>query len=74
MPKTRATTNPVIKLIRKNRGLATKLGEELGITRAAVHGWEAQVPAAHALKVAKFLGLSRHTVRPDLYPKNLASE
>jgi len=65
MPK--AEGNPVAEMIREQRGLAAAIGKELGISRSAVWMWR-KVPAQHAIKVAKFLGLPRYKVRPDLYP------
>lgn len=58
--------NPVLAAIRSRRGLAGKLGEHLGISRAAVWMWN-RVPAEHALSVAKFMKLHPHEVRSDLY-------
>ncbi len=59
--------DPVLIAIREQWGLAARLAKELGITREAVWQWR-QVPARHALMVAKLLRLPRHEVRPDLYP------
>jgi DNA-binding transcriptional regulator YdaS (Cro superfamily) len=54
-------------LIRSQRGLMTKLADELGITRGAVAMWR-QVPAERVLDVERFTGVSRHKLRPDIYP------
>jgi len=60
-------SNPVLAAIRNERGLATKLGNKLGITRSAVWMWR-RVPPEHARIVAKFMKLHPHEVCPDLYP------
>jgi len=67
MPKDKDADNPVLVAIRTERGLATRLGERLGISRSAVWMWK-RVPPEHALAVAKFMKLHPHEVCPDLYP------
>jgi hypothetical protein len=62
-----AEGHPVLSAIRNRRGLATQIGNHLGITRAAVWGWQ-RVPPKHALNVARFMKLHPHEVCPDLYP------
>jgi DNA-binding transcriptional regulator YdaS (Cro superfamily) len=62
--------NPVLRAIRDNPGLATKIGEACGIGRSAVWMWRT-VPPHHVLAVAKFMKLSPHDIRPDLYPREL---
>ncbi|HMF48271.1 MAG TPA: hypothetical protein VK603_06505 [Candidatus Saccharimonadales bacterium] len=64
---TKSEANPVLTAIRMNKGLAARIGDECGIGRTAVWMWK-RVPADHALTVAKLLRISRHRVRPDLYP------
>lgn len=48
------------------------LANRLGLTRQAVWGWFApgkQIPATRVLQVERVTGISRHELRPDLYPR-----
>lgn len=51
------------------------LGAQLDppVTRQAVHGW-VDVPSEHVITVEQVIGLSlgltRHEIRPDLYPRD----
>lgn len=47
-------------------GGVTALANLLGITKGAVSQWE-RVPAGHVLRVEALTGLSRHTMRPDIF-------
>lgn len=62
-----------IKLIQKalsNKRLPVRwLGERLGITSSAIFQWR-EVPAERVLEVERHLGVSRHDLRPDLYPRD----
>lgn len=60
--------NPVLRAIRSERGLAGRLGKELGITREAVFMWR-RVPPRHAIRVAQMLKLPMHEVCPEVWPK-----
>lgn len=70
MSKAKDEDNPVLVAIRNERGFATKLSEELGLTRQAVSMWEktGRVPPRHVMAVAKFMRLHPREVCPDLYP------
>lgn len=48
-----------------NTGLARAMGG--GITSQAISQWK-QVPAGRVLDVERATGVSRHDLRPDLYP------
>lgn len=56
-----------LKLIRRGYGSLTHLANELGITRGAVAKWD-RIPAERVLEVERVTGISRHQLRPDLYP------
>lgn len=48
----------------------------LGLAQASVWAWvhkEKPLPAEHVLKVEEVTGISRHDLRPDLYPRDDAS-
>ncbi|WP_411835653.1 transcriptional regulator [Pseudomonas chlororaphis subsp. aurantiaca] len=50
-------------------GSGRALAEILGVTPMAVSYWKVRgVPARHALPIEKATGISRHELRPDLYP------
>ncbi len=49
------------------RGMARSLSLQLGISRQAVSQWK-KVPVLQVLKVEKLTGISRHVLRPDVYP------
>jgi DNA-binding transcriptional regulator YdaS (Cro superfamily) len=53
--------------IRSHPGLQAELSRALGITRGAVAKWK-QVPADRVLAVERISGISRHDLRPDIYP------
>jgi DNA-binding transcriptional regulator YdaS (Cro superfamily) len=54
----------------KAAGGQAKLAEALGIYQSAVAKWVAnkRVPAERVLAVEKITGVSRHELRPDIYP------
>lgn len=50
-------------------GSGKALAQLLGVTPMAVSYWKVRgVPARHALPIEKATGVSRHELRPDLYP------
>lgn len=55
------------KVVGGNTGLARALNGE--ITPQAISQWK-QVPAERALDVERVTGISRHRLRPDLYPSS----
>lgn len=48
-------------------GSITKLARYLGIQPQAIHQWR-KTPAERVLEVERHSGVSRHELRPDLYP------
>lgn len=51
----------------KDAGGLTKLAASLGISKQAVAQWD-EVPPLRVLEVERASGISRHELRPDLYP------
>jgi DNA-binding transcriptional regulator YdaS (Cro superfamily) len=54
-------------------GGLTKFSAELGVAYQLVQGWRADgrkfaTPAEYVLRVERVSGVSRHELRPDLYP------
>ena len=53
------------------------LADKIGTTQSQVWYWlersKRGVPAEFVLRIEKATGVSRHELRPDLYPKALAS-
>lgn len=50
-------------------GTGKALAGLLGVTPMAVSYWKARgVPARQAIPIEKATGISRHELRPDLYP------
>ena len=47
------------------------LADPLGITAQAISQWQ-EVPPLRVLAVERITGVSRHELRPDLYPKERA--
>lgn len=53
-------------------GTGKALAELLGVTPMAVSYWKARgVPARQAIPIEKATGISRHELRPDLYPTEI---
>lgn len=51
----------------KAAGNRTELAKLLSISPAAVYQWD-RVPPLRVLEVERVTGVSRHDLRPDLYP------
>lgn len=58
--------NPLERAITLAGGL-TKLAASLHITKQAIAQWD-EVPPLRVLEVERASGVSRHDLRPDLYP------
>lgn len=52
----------------KERGSLTAMARELGISHSAILQW-VRIPAERVLVVERITGISRHDLRPDLYPR-----
>lgn len=61
-----APTTPKEKAVEKAGG-ASALARALKVTRSAISQWK-RVPAERVLEVEKASGVSRHKLRPDIYP------
>jgi DNA-binding transcriptional regulator YdaS (Cro superfamily) len=59
----------ILKRASAHVGGMAALSRELGVARSAPYSWE-RVPAGRVLRIEEITGgrLSRHTMRPDLYP------
>jgi DNA-binding transcriptional regulator YdaS (Cro superfamily) len=53
----------------EKRGACTAIAKECGISTAAVSKWP-KVPAERVLAVERATGISRHRLRPDVYPED----
>lgn len=54
-------------------GSKSALARDLGISSTAVWKWfqsTKRMPAEHVLKAESIYGVSRHVLRPDIYPRN----
>lgn len=50
-----------------------EIADRLNVTKATVCKWQlGRVPADKVLKVEDTTGISRHDLRPDLYPRGRA--
>lgn len=50
------------------RGIKVTVARKLGITPQAVGKWK-RVPPERVIEVEQATGVSRHRLRPDLYPR-----
>ena len=60
------TETPLARAVRLSGGQAT-FARLIGVTAQAVSQWD-QVPPLRVLEVERVSGVSRHELRPDLYP------
>jgi len=61
--------SPVSRAIKQGGG-SRRLAKELGVSRQAVEAWRDRgCPANKVLRVEALTGVSRHVLRPDLYPR-----
>lgn len=55
-------------------GSQRALSKVVGVTQQAISGWVARgnhLPAEHVLTVEAATGVSRHDLRPDIYPREV---
>lgn len=58
---------------RKAAGSDSQLARDLGVAQPTVWRWinqSKQMPAEHVLDAERLYGVSRHDLRPDIYPRN----
>ena len=63
-----ASGRKALKLAIFMAGGASKLSRQLGISKQAVAQWW-EVPPIRVLAVEAASGISRHDLRPDIYPR-----
>ncbi|WP_024873117.1 transcriptional regulator [Tolumonas lignilytica] len=65
---------PLEKAI-NSAGSQVLLAEMLGVTPQAVQQWKKsnKVPAERVISVERITGVSRHDIRPDIYPRESAA-
>lgn len=59
-----------------NAGGQSALARICGVSQAAVWDWlnrARRVPAEHVLSIEAATGVSRHALRPDIYPREVAA-
>lgn len=57
----------LLRYLNEARGRRLSLASDLNISSSAISMWE-RVPAERVLDVERITGVSRHDLRPDLYP------
>lgn len=68
------TSQSMIEIVRtaaKAAGGINALADRLGIKRQAFYMWR-RVPAERVLDIEAATGVSRHDLRPDIYPREAA--
>lgn len=58
---------------RDRAGDDSKLARDLGVTQPRVWRWinsSKQMPGEHVLEAERLYGVSRHHLRPDIYPRD----
>jgi len=56
----------------RKAGSISALGRDLGIpqsTMSRIYNSSKQLPAEHVLRAERLYGISRHDLRPDIYPR-----
>ena len=59
---------PIVQDAANRLGSVVELARGLGIKHPALFRWR-QVPAERVLQIEKLTGISRHDMRPDIYPR-----
>ena len=68
--KTTCSQPTAIALAARNAGNAYRLAKKMNVSHVAVGKWikNGRPPAARCLAIEKVTGVSRHALRPDIYP------
>lgn len=61
--------NQIIAKSIEQAGGIVALARALGIKHNSIYSWE-RVPAERVIDVEKATGISRHDLRPDIYPRS----
>jgi len=61
------TRDPIIQRAIDAAGSSGNLAIQIGVTPQALSQWR-RVPPLRVLEVERITGISRHDLRPDLYP------
>jgi len=66
------STTEALRTAISRAGSQAKLADGLGVGQTAISNWlnrQKRVPAERVLAVEQLTGVSRHMLRPDLYPE-----
>lgn len=61
----------------RKAGSISALGRDLGIpqsTMSRIYNSSKQLPAEHVLRAERLYGVSRHDLRPDIYPREVMTD
>lgn len=70
---TEITPFEALELVVAGAGSQSKLAREFGVSSTAVWKWvqsSKRLPAEFVLTAERLYGVSRHDLRPDIYPRN----
>ena len=62
--------DPIIEQVITAAGGTAMLAQRLGIQAPSIYSWR-RVPPNRVLAVERVTGISRHVLRPDLYPPDV---
>ena len=51
-------------------GSSVRLAAMLGVKYQSIQYWKRRIPAERVLEIERITGVSRHELRPDIYPKD----
>jgi DNA-binding transcriptional regulator YdaS (Cro superfamily) len=57
-----------LDLVLKQVGSRAELARRMGVKPQAITKWRKQIPVKQVLALEKLTGVSRHRLRPDIYP------
>lgn len=60
----------IIQRAIEGAGSLSALARGLGITPQSINGWR-RIPSDRVLEIERVSGVSRHDLRPDLYPREV---